>query len=213
MDTDQLIDRLVADHRPVDPRWIERASLMAALAALGVAIVLVATIIGFRSDIPAAVMEGRIVAKYGFVILSSLVAGLVYCRMARPGRQLKFIGLAYLLPLGFIGAAAGLAASGQGLADIGLKIADPNWRFCLIFVPSFAIIPFFLFAAVLKRAAPTDLKGAGFAAGILATSVVSLAYASHCPADSPLFVTVWYPLAYLIGGLAGRTVAPRVLRW
>ena len=213
LDTDQLIDRLVADHRRVDPHWIERACVLAAGPALAVAIALVATVIGFRDDIPAAVMEGRILAKYGFVVLASLTAGLVYCRMARPGRRLKRLGLAYLIPFGFVITAAAFAAGGRGLGDIGAIIADPNWRFCVTLVPSFAVIPIALFAAVLRRAAPTDLTGAGFATGILATSVTALAYAAHCPADSPLFVAVWYPLAFLIGGIAGALVAPRLMRW
>lgn len=213
LDTDQLIDRLVADHRRVNPHWIERACLLAAGAALAVAIVLVAAVIGFRDDIPAAVMEGRILAKYGFVVLASLTAGLVYCRMARPGRRLKVLWLAYLIPLGLVIAAAAITAAGRGLGDIGATVADPNWRFCVTLVPAFAVIPFALFAAVLRRAAPTDLVGAGFATGILATSVTALAYAAHCPADSPLFVAVWYPLAFLIGGFAGAVVAPRLMRW
>lgn len=211
--TDQLIDRLVADHRRVDPRWIERACLLAALAALAVAIVLVASSIGFRSDIPAAMIEGRIVAKYGFVVLASITAGLVYCRMARPGRRLKLLALAYLGPLGLIAAAALVAAWGRAPADIATIVTDPNWRFCVTLVPSFAIVPFLFFAAVLRRAAPTDLAGAGFAAGVLATAVVALAYAFHCPADSPIFVAIWYPIAFLIGGIAGSLVGPRLIRW
>ena len=65
----------------------------------------------------------------------------------------------------------------------------------------------------LRGLAPTRLRTAGFASGVLAGSVGAFGYALSCPEASMSFVAVWYSLGILLTGALGAALGPRVLRW
>jgi hypothetical protein len=65
----------------------------------------------------------------------------------------------------------------------------------------------------LRGLAPTQLRAAGFAAGLLAGAVGALGYALTCNESSAAFVAVWYSLGILLSALLGAALGPRVLRW
>ena len=88
-----------------------------------------------------------------------------------------------------------------------------NWLYCLTLIPVFALVPFVAMVRVLRRGAPTNLPGAGFATGLFAASATSLVYAAHCPYDAPTFVALWYPLTFITCGLFGAWLVPRVVPW
>jgi hypothetical protein len=65
----------------------------------------------------------------------------------------------------------------------------------------------------VRGLAPTRLRAAGFAAGLLAGSLGAFGYALSCPEVSPAFVAVWYTLGIGLTGAVGAGLGPRVLRW
>jgi hypothetical protein len=65
----------------------------------------------------------------------------------------------------------------------------------------------------LRGLAPTDLPGAGTAAGLLAGTIGAMGYALACPENSTAFVAVWYTLGIGLTALMGRWAGPRFLRW
>ena len=214
MDTDTLIETLVARHRAVEPAWIERRSLLAVIAGLGVAVLAIRLTIGFRSDLADALQSGRILAKYGFILTALVMAGHLFNAMARPGGRLRRQAIAYALPLGFIAVAALGQMALNGLPSRSALLGDSgNWVACMLLVPLLSLPPLAYLMLVLRRAAPTDLAGAGFAAGVFATAIAATVYAAHCPCDTPVFVALWYPIAFAFGGLIGARLAPRLARW
>jgi len=61
--------------------------------------------------------------------------------------------------------------------------------------------------------APTQLRAAGFNAGLMAGALGAMAYSLVCPEVSATFVAVWYSLGILLTGLLGAFLGPRLLRW
>jgi hypothetical protein len=214
LETDDLIESLVARHRPVDPAWIERRSTAVVAIGCAVAIASIWLTIGFRSDLMAALESGRIVTKYVFVLTALVMSGHLFTEMARPARRLADQVVVYAVPLGFIAIAALIQFAVMGQPTRATVLGDQaNWLACLVIVPILAIVPFFGLMIVLRQCAPTDLAGAGFAAGVFAATIAATIYASHCPCDTPVFVGLWYSLAFLFSGAAGALLGSKVLRW
>lgn len=66
---------------------------------------------------------------------------------------------------------------------------------------------------VMRGLAPTRLREAGFAAGVLAGAVGAAGYALSCYETSPAFIGVWYTAGIMLAGVLGAWLGPRVLRW
>ncbi len=214
MDTDDLIDRLVTRHRAVDTSWIERRALAVSVSGVLAAAVLLGATLGFRHDLLASIESGRIIAKYVFILTMLVISGHLFMRLARPGRRLTDESICYSLPLAFIVVAALIQVTLVGAPTRSTVLGDQvNWLACIIVVPILAIVPFAGLMLVLRRAAPTDLPGAGFTAGVFAAAIAATVYASHCPCDTPVFVAIWYSIAFLTAGGLGAMITPRVARW
>ena len=65
----------------------------------------------------------------------------------------------------------------------------------------------------MRSLGPTQLRMAGFAAGLLAGAVGAFGYSLACPEASAAFVSVWYTLGIALTGVLGAALGPRVLRW
>lgn len=66
---------------------------------------------------------------------------------------------------------------------------------------------------VMRGLAPTRLREAGFAAGVLAGATGAAGYALSCLELSPAFVGVWYTAGIVLAAALGAWLGPRVLRW
>lgn len=65
----------------------------------------------------------------------------------------------------------------------------------------------------LRGLAPTQLRSAGFNAGLMAGALGAMGYSLVCPEVSATFVAVWYSLGILLTGVLGAVLGPRLLRW
>ena len=214
METDDLIDRLVAGHGPVDAGRLTRALLVAVPGSIVASAGLIALTIGYRTGLGHALVEGYFGQKLAFLGLTAVTAAVVFLRMARPGAVLAREGWRLVMPVVFIAALAlvDLARRGDAVTAVTI-VGDRNWLAGLVLVPLYGLIPFAALVAVVRRGAPTDLVGAGRATGVLAASLTAVAYAGHCPCDDPEFVVLWYPLTFVAAGWLGGRVVPRLVRW
>lgn len=214
METEDLINSLVEKHRAVPTAWIEWASLIVVVVGGIAAGIAIAATIGFRSDLAQAFESGRIVAKYAFMLTVLVLSGHLYVRLSRPGHHLTDEIVVLLLPMAFIWIAAFVQLMLYGEPTPAILFGEKgNWVLCVILVPLYAIVPFALLTYVLRKSAPTDIAGAGIAVGLFSTAIAATIYAAHCPCDTPVFVAVWYPLAFTVGGIAGRWIVPRFVHW
>jgi len=65
----------------------------------------------------------------------------------------------------------------------------------------------------IRGLAPTRLRLAGAAAGLLSGAVGALVYCLHCPELEAPFLGFWYLLGMLIPTAVGALLGPRLLRW
>lgn len=212
MRTDELVQALVADRTTAAPplgaqfAWALGAGLL--LSAAGFWLVL-----GPRGDIAAAVGTVRFDIKIVEVILLAVTAFAVVLQIGRPVpvRGWRVVALIAAPALLFATVVAELFAvpSSQWL----VRLIGTNSRVCLTAIPLMSLPLLAAFMVVLRRGAPASGVVAGAVAGLAASGLAAVLYATHCPDDSPLFVAVWYPIA--IGGVSvvGALVGRVLLRW
>lgn len=109
------------------------------------------------------------------------------------------------------------------LAIVVLTSADPATRAGLFFGDTWAACPLLVallsapvFVAVvwaMKGLAPTRLRFAGAAAGLLSGTVGALVYSLQCPELAAPFLGFWYLLGMLIPTVVGALLGDRLLRW
>ncbi|KZD21190.1 DUF1109 domain-containing protein [Tardiphaga robiniae] len=213
MKTDELVEMLSIDAKPVARTTLVRTLSLAGAASGIAALVIACVVFGVRADL----MEERALT-FLFVKLAFTVGivglALVYLtKLVRPGGERRT--QPFLVALPFLAIIA-LAAISLGLAPRShwdTMILGDEWLECLLSVPIIAIVPFAISIWAVRRGAPTDLARTGAVAGLVAGGVSAMAYALHCTDDSLPFVAVWYGGTIALCTLAGAALGPRLLRW
>jgi len=93
------------------------------------------------------------------------------------------------------------------------KLVGHNSLHCLSLIPLFAIGPLAALLYALRQGAPARPGLAGVLAGLAASGIAAIFYATNCTDDSPLFVATWYSLATAIVAGIGYVAGSRLLRW
>jgi hypothetical protein len=174
---------------------------------------LMAALLGARPDLGQALLLPMFWVKFAYVGCLALTSAILAFRLSRPGGRVG----------GVPSALAVTVIAMWMLAAFVLTSADPLERRQLLFGGTSTTCPFFIamlavpvfLAAIwaMKGLAPTRLRLAGAAAGLLSGSLGAVVYSVHCPEMAPPFLGVWYLLGVLIPTGVGALVGPRLLRW
>ena len=213
MKTDDLVAMLATGAGAVAPNAATRRCAAAiGWGVLGAAL-LMGMLLGVRPDLRAAVLLPMFWVKLAFVACLAAASLLAVLRLSRPGLRLAWVP----------GALAAPVLAMWTLAVFALMRADPAQRELLLFGDTWASCPFLVamlsapaFVAVfgaIRGLAPTRLRLAGAAAGLLSGAAGALVYSLHCPELTAPFVGFWYLLGMLIPTAAGALFGPRLLRW
>lgn len=174
---------------------------------------LVLAVLGVRPDFHAAFLHVSFWMKWSYT-LSMAGIGLYLCALlARPVPSTPSRSWLVLVPVGLLAitAAAELARSPSRLWLV--MLLGGSWKACPLLVLLLSI-PFFAALAFSFRSfAPTQLRAAGAAVGLAASTSGAVFYCLHCPEVSALFVLSWYSLGFATAAGAGAIVGPRILRW
>jgi hypothetical protein len=211
MKTDDLIDALSRHVEPTPPPRPIRAAAMAALPGLGVAVLILAVLIGVRPDYAAAMPQ--LLAKAGASALlagagGTWLAGTLTPGRAGRGRLAMAAGLTALLA--GVGIAAGILTPAENRFAIWLGGGFP-W--CLVLIPLLAAPVAVGLVVLARRLAPVRLTTAGAAIGATSGAVGAMVYAMHCPVDQVAFVGTWYAAAIALCAGLGALMGSRLLRW
>lgn len=212
MKTDDLIAALSVDsHAKVMP--LDRAWLLACVAAVVLAALVFFAMLGFRSDIAAATGSGRFLFKFVATIALAGSALIAIRAASRPeGADGKTISLLALAPAMLVVAIV-LELLAVPAEQWRTRMIGTNSLLCLTFIPLIGLAPLAISIATLKYGAPRRPVLGGAIAGVFSGGVAATFYAAHCVDDSPLFVAVWYTLAVLtlaaLGAIGGKLAA----RW
>lgn len=213
LETRDLIDALARDTRPRGRHRLALVTAAAVAVAFAIAAVTVALALGLRSDLADAVLRPEVAAKIAFAAAAAAVSALVLLRVSRPGGRLADGFVWLMLPFAVMAILAAAELAGAPAGERDAMVFGSSWRECLTTIPPVALVPLAVVVVALRDAAPTDLRGAGLAAGLLAGSLATVAYGLHCPEDAMPFVAAWYGGAILIVGAIGAVAVPPLLRW
>jgi len=213
MKTDDLVTLLATGASAVEPNALARRyTLSLGWGAFG-ATLLMAILLGVRSDIDAAAQLPMFWIKLAFpasVAVASLVAA---SRLSRPGARLGGARGGLVAPVLVIWLYAAWVLLAAPPAERAELVMGRTWRYCLVGIPTLAAPVFAATLWAMKGLAPTRPALAGAAAGLLAGAMAALVYALHCPEMEAPFIGVWYVVGMLIPAAAGALLGPLVLRW
>jgi hypothetical protein len=211
--TDDLIDRLASDLRPVPPGALGRLLALVLLPGLVLSAAVILLGHGLRPDLAAAVYLPAFWVKSIYPLALAVIGMTALMVIARPGGRPRGAGIASL--------AVYLVLVVLGLWQLRMAAADDYPR--LIFGISAWFCPFIIvaaglpvFAAIvffLRRSAPTNLPLAGCVAGLAAGSFGAWTYSWGCMENGLTFVALWYTLGIVICGAAGTFLGRPLLRW
>jgi len=211
--TDDLVKMLATGPVAAAPRVPrQRYALALGWAAFG-AVLLTAVLLGVRADLAQAARLPMFWMKLGFVAALAAIALPVNLRLARPGARLGGLpaGLAVIVLLMWATAALVLLLANPD-ERAGLILGE-TWRTCPFNIAGLALPGLVGFLWAMKGLAPTRLRLAGAAAGLLSGAVAAVAYTLHCPELQAPFLAVWYLLGVLIPAAMGALIGPWLLRW
>lgn len=213
MKTDELISLLASGEGPVDRHALVRRLGLALAGGALMALLLTATLYGVRADLAQVAATPLFWGKVALPGSLALLAIWLNQRLSRPGVKGGAAWTLLALPvlLVWLGGALSLAgAAPQARAEL---VFGSTWRTCALNIGLLSLPTFIAVFWALRGLAPTRLRQAGAAGGLLAGSTATLAYCLHCPEMGIPFWGVWYLLGMLLPTLIGAILGPRLLRW
>ena len=213
MRTDNLIAQL-SDNLPVAPRHAAMKRLCTALAIGGlVALGLLLAALGLRPDFVQASGTAPFWMKWMYALSLMWASVVVVRRLGDPDTR---VGLAWLgvgAPIAIVAMmAVGELMAAPKMQRAGLVFGQTSLQ-CFAAIPLLALPVLLGLVWAFRRLAPTRLRLAGAASGILAGAAGASIYAFACPENSAAFMVIWYTAGILAAGALGALSGPRLLRW
>jgi hypothetical protein len=213
MKTDDLVAMLASGAVAVDPDAATRRYAASLAAGALCAVILMLLFLGIRSDLAAAARLPMFWFKSGFVALLAVASGVAVLRLGRPGSHLSWVPLAWATPVVAVWALAAFALATASPGERSELLYGTTAAKCPLLIALLSAPAFIAVMWVMRTLAPTRLRLAGAAAGLLAGSIGALAYSVHCIEMAAPFLATWYLLGVLVPVVVGAVLGPRLLRW
>jgi len=213
MKTDELISMLSTGVSPVRySTLLWRFSAAVGITIAG-ALVLMLTIFGPRADLSSISATPLFWGKVAFPAVIAAGAWLTTLRLSRPGSRMGMIWLLLITPVFVVWITGALWLSRSQPETWQTMLLGQSWRTCpfnilLLSLPGMVIV-----FKTMRSLAPTRLRLAGAASGLLAGSMAAVIYCFHCPEMSPAFWGIWYLIGMLLPAGVGALLGQRLLRW
>lgn len=214
MKTEDLVNMLATGVEAVRPHVAARRFAGAlGWGAVG-ATLLMLPLLGVRPDLGGAVLLPMFWVKVLFVACLLAASLFAAVRLSQPGSRLqRGAGLSVAAPVLAMWALAVLDLNrAEPVQRAGLFWGD-TWASCPLLIAMLSVPVFAGVLWAMRGLAPTRLRLAGAAAGLLSGATGALVYCLHCPELAAPFVGFWYLLGILIPTAAGAWLGPRMLRW
>lgn len=202
-----LVDRLVADARPVQPLRSRR--LLLAWIVLQAAVLAALVVHGLRPDIGTMLHRPLFVAQVLALITSGTLAAWLAARGAFPDRAAALRSIAAVVVLaisGLIPLVTGTLGSLDSFVAMGLP--------CLAMTIMVAAAPLGGFLLLIGGGASVMPARAGLLAGAAAFLLAAAGMRAVCSLDDPLHLLVWHALPVVWGGAVAALLGGIFLgRW
>ncbi len=211
MKTETLIEILARQAGPAPDFPVARRLAAAGGLGLLASSVLALALIG---PLPAAVFYTAAPwVKLGFAVLLLIGASALAARLSRPvsSTAIPRAAVISVFLLMLLAGAVTLITTPEG--ERWSALLGHTWWICpwMLMMLSLPALTAILWS--MRSLAPTRLKQAGFAAGLVAGVVGAMGYSLACPETSVAFVAVWYSIGIVLTGWVGQWLGPKVLRW
>jgi hypothetical protein len=213
MKTDDLVTVLATRAEPVEPHLTGRRYATALVAGMLCAALLMASLLGVRSDLAEAVMLPMFWVKLAFAACLAVASLLTVMRLSRPGMPLDGMREGLAAPVLVIWLLAGIVLVRAGSGQWSELLLGKTWKTCPYLIAMLSLPVFVAVLWAMKGLAPTRLRLAGAAAGLLAGATGAVVYCVHCPELEAPFIGIWYLLGMLVPTALGALIGPRLLRW
>lgn len=213
MTTDQLISLLVADLKPVDPRRILRAVIVALAIGTAAAFGVMLLIFGIGLEMPGARDPDFLATKLLFAFAVVVTGAIFLPRLARPGAEMNSCSALIFAPFATIAAVAAVALGSAHFSTWTGMVVGKDSLTCLLSIPLLAVLPFTALIWALSIGAPMDRTRAGKIAGLVGGGLGALACAFPCADGSLPSIALWYGLPIGICATFGAKLGPSLLRW
>ena len=211
--SNDLIDRLSADLRPISKLVVVRRLALGVGAGAAVSAVLTAATLGFRPDMAQAIGEGMFWVKLAYTLALGGLAFWTCERLARPAGGARNRWPWLLVP---VLALAALAAWQLAQAPAPMRMPmmmGHTARVCPWCILAFSLPPLIGLVWAVRGLAPTRLRLTGAMIGLAAGGAGAAVYALHCDESTAPFLMIWYTLGVAAAGALGGLAGPRLLRW
>lgn len=189
-----------------------RLAFAVTIGAVGSLLLLISTM-NLLGDLLTAFTTPKFLVKLGFVACLAAASLSATIRLSRPGCTLGHVAEALVFPVFLIWGLAAITLA-QTEPDEGIRlILGDTWKVCASLITMLSVPSFIAVMWAMKGLAPTNLRLAGFAAGLLSGTIATLIYCLHCPEMEAPFLAVWYVLGMLVPAGLGALLGPRFLRW
>lgn len=205
--TDDLIAALAAGGAMPERHANWRFLAPMAAVTLG-CIAATALLLGALFPVANAYESAAIVGKWIFSVPLLLLAVLALFTLGKPGRTTRVSLAALALPFAYI-AVLGLPS----LFSAPQSFPGEAWNRCLLAMSIMSPIGFAAAVVAMRRLAPTNLRRAGFVAGLFGGAVAMTAYTPFCPGRGMLYFVLYYFTPILLMAAIGWLAGPRLLRW
>lgn len=213
MRTDDLVTMLATRAGAVQPNQAARRYAAAIVWGASGAALLLAILLGPRHDFAAAVMLPMFWVKIAFVASFAAASLLAALRLSRPGLSLAWVPCVLAAPALAIWLLAAVVLARADPAQRARVFFGDTWNSCPFLIALLSVPVFVAVVWAMKGLAPTRLRLAGAAAGLLSGAVGTMVYSVHCPEMEAPFIGFWYLLGMLIPTAVGTLLGPRLLRW
>ncbi|HEY4199298.1 MAG TPA: DUF1109 domain-containing protein [Devosiaceae bacterium] len=211
--TDNLIDALVEDMRPVKRGAIIGRLMLALALALPISAVIMLALLGLRPDMPVAVTTPIFWIKSGYTLVLAAFGGLAVFYLARPGLSGRRALLAALAAFAVVALCSAFELAAAPAEIRQALIMGSSALVCPLYIIGLSL-PFLLSnLLLLRRLAPTNLALAGLAAGLFAGAAGAWVYSFHCTEETLPFLAIWYSGGIALVGLLGTLMGKWTLRW
>lgn len=213
MKTNDLISMLSTGVAPIDRHLPLRRMVQALALGSAGSLALMLLIYGLRIDLGTMLSMPLFWIK--LAVPAALAAGalLVLRRLLLPGRRVGAGWAGIAAPALAIWIAGALVLMGAPAAERVPLLMGLTWRSCPFNIALLSLPLCVTVTWAVRAMAPTRLRLAGAAAGLLAGATASIVYCLHCPEMGVPFWGLWYFLGMLIPAAAGLLLGPRLLRW
>ncbi|MBY0303836.1 MAG: DUF1109 domain-containing protein [Sphingomonas sp.] len=213
MRSEDLIQSLSADTRAISPHAAEQRLAIGLIGGGLAALAVMVPWMGFRPDLPGAMMTVGFAMKWAYTISLALLALVATLHVARPDAPRMRHAWLLLVPFALLAVASIVELSETPVGGWLPMWLGGSWRECSARVAMLSLPVFGGMLWAFRALAPTRLTAAGAAAGLVSGACAATIYGLHCPEVSATFVLTWYTLGMVLAAGAGALVGPKLLRW